>query len=110
MHQEMSYYRGGAKRKNFRKPYENKVQPQPKKIKKLDMRKSEEFNFMLSKIILDLPDSIRGSIAGGIYAAASRQGISEARNFVLKKQEEGIITERVQKQIVYLLNDYSTYR
>ena len=97
-------------RKNYRRRYDEKPQHQPKKVKKLDMRKSEEFNYILSKIITDLPDSIRGSLAGGIYATASRQGIVEAKNFVSKKQEEGIITEKVQKQIIFLLNDYSTYR
>jgi hypothetical protein len=84
--------------------------PRPKRIKKLDMRKSEEFNFMLSKAVQDLPDSIRGSIAGGIYAMASRQGITEARDFVIKKKEEGVLDETIQKQIWNLLNDYSTYR
>ena len=84
--------------------------PRPKRIKKLDMRKSEEFNFMLSKAVEALPDGIRGSIAGGIYAIASRTGISEARDFVVKKREEGVIDEGTQKQIWILLNDYSTYR
>lgn len=96
-----------------KKPYrskEDKRQPVPKKIKKLDMRKSEEFNFMLSKAIESLPDSVRGSIAGGIYAAASRQGLNEARIFLNKKGEEGILDEKMQRQIWNLLNDYSTYR
>jgi hypothetical protein len=84
--------------------------PRPKRIKKLDMRKSEEFNFMLSKAVESLPYSIRGSITGGIYAIASRQGISEARDFVIKKKEEGVLDEGTQKQIWNLLNDYSTYR
>ncbi len=81
-----------------------------KRIKKLDMRKTEEFTFMLSKAVEKLPDSIRGSIAGGIYAIASRQGISEARDFIMKKKEEGVLDEGTQKQIWNLLNDYSTYR
>lgn len=81
-----------------------------KKIKKLDMGKTEEFNYMLSKAVQKLPDSIRGSISGGIYAIASRQGITEARDFIAKKKEEGILDENMQKQIWLLLNDYSTYR
>ncbi len=84
--------------------------PRPKRVKKLDMRKSEEFNYMLSKAVESLPDSIRGSIAGGIYSIASRQGITEARDFVIKKKDESVIDEATQKQIWNLLNDYSTYR
>ncbi|MCL4345388.1 MAG: hypothetical protein M1375_04935 [Candidatus Thermoplasmatota archaeon] len=106
MDNRRSNYKG---KKPFRSK-EDKRQPVPKKVKKLDMRKSEEFNFMLSRAIEDLPDSIRGSIAGGIYAAASRQGLNEAKTFLAKKGEEGLIDEKMQKQIWNLLNDYSTYR
>ncbi len=111
-----------AARKKFTKrkpPIRNKGRygkPDPrtvfheKKVKKLDMGKTEEFNYMLSKAVQKLPDSIRGSIAGGIYAIASRQGINEARDFITKKREEGILDENMQRQISLLLGDYSTYR
>ncbi len=107
---KMDNRRSNYKGKRPFRSKEDKRQPPSKKIKKLDMRKSEEFNFMLMKAIENLPDSIRGSIAGGVYAAASRQGLNEAKNFLTKKGEEGVLDEKTQRTIWNLLNDYSTYR
>ncbi|MCL4347763.1 MAG: hypothetical protein M1159_01505 [Candidatus Thermoplasmatota archaeon] len=95
-------------KRNYR--YEQREPVRPKRIKKLNMRKSDEFNYMLGRIVEGLPDSIRGSIMGSVYAIASKKGIREAKDFILKKGEEGLISEDIQKKLTDLVFDYSTYR
>lgn len=84
--------------------------PKPKKSKKLDMRKSEEFNYMLGRAVDELPESVKGAIRGSIYAIASKKGAKEAKDFIGKKRDEGIIDGNTQKRLVDLVFDYSKYR
>ena len=81
-----------------------------KKIRKLNMRKDYEFRYMLGQILKDLPEGIQGSLKGTIYAKASNYGIREARDYILKKKEEGIIDETLAKKLIDLLYKYSVYR
>ncbi|MCL5438053.1 MAG: hypothetical protein M1148_02515 [Candidatus Thermoplasmatota archaeon] len=74
------------------------------------MRKSEEFSYQLSKEVESLPESIRGAVKGSIYAIASRKGSREAKEYVQKKCEEGVIGERMQGRLIDLIFDYSKYR
>lgn len=78
-----------------------------KRSRRLDMRKTEEFNYMLNKIVEELPDSVRGAIKGGLYSIASKQGTKEAREYISKKFEEGIIDDSTQKRLYNLIADYS---
>jgi hypothetical protein len=78
--------------------------------KKLDMRKMDEFNFMLSKAVESLPDSIRGQIKGSIYSMASRKGAKEAKDYIVKKFQEGVLDQNLEKKLLDLLYDYSKYR
>lgn len=89
--------------------YENQEE-RKKKVKKLDMKKSEEFNFMLNKALANISENLRGSIAGSIYSMSSRHGINMAKEFVIKKKEEGLLNEENVKKIMNLLNEYSIYR
>lgn len=74
------------------------------------MRKSEEFNFMLNRIVEDLPDSVRGAIKGSLYSIASKQGTKEAREYISKKYDEGFIDDSTQRKLNNLLADYSKMR
>ncbi|KAA8922762.1 MAG: hypothetical protein F6Q11_03100 [Thermoplasma sp.] len=82
----------------------------PKREKKLDMRRSEEFGYMLGKAVEGLPDSVRGAIRGSIYSLASKKGIKEAKEFIGKKYQEGVIDYDTQKKLINLIYDYSKYR
>ncbi|MCL4336440.1 MAG: hypothetical protein M1344_04325 [Candidatus Thermoplasmatota archaeon] len=81
-----------------------------KKSKRLDMRKTEEFNYMLGKVVEDLPDSVRGAIKGSLYSIASKKGTREAKDYITKKYEEGLIDDGMQKRLYDLLADYSKFR
>ncbi len=81
-----------------------------KKIRKLNMRKDFEFRYMLGQALKDLPEGVQGSLKGSIYAKASNQGIKEAKEYILKKKEEGVIDERMAKKLIDLLYKYSVYR
>ncbi|PYB68903.1 hypothetical protein DMB44_01550 [Thermoplasma sp. Kam2015] len=82
----------------------------PKREKKLDMRRSEEFGYMLGKAVESLPDSVRGAIRGSIYSLASKKGVKEAKEFIGKKYQEGVIDYDTQKKLINLIYDYSKYR
>ena len=81
-----------------------------KKMKKLNMYKKDEFRYLLNKKLNDLPESVRGSVSGGIYSIASRTGIEETKVYIMKKKEEGVIDEKLAKELINLLYRYSTYR
>ena len=80
------------------------------RAKRLDMRKSDEFNYMLGKAVEDLPESTKGAIRGSIYAIVSKKGIKEAKTFIGEKYEEGMIDSQTQKRLLDLIYDYSKYR
>ncbi|MEM0157132.1 MAG: hypothetical protein QXN26_03580 [Thermoplasmataceae archaeon] len=82
----------------------------PKKSRRLDMRKTEEFNFMLGKIVEELPDSVRGAVKGSLYSIASKKGTREARDYIMKIRTDGTIDEDMQKRLLDLLADYSKFR
>ncbi len=74
------------------------------------MRKDYEFRYLLGQILKELPEGVQGSMKGTIYAKASNIGIKEARDFILKKKEEGVIDEVTAKKLIDLLYKYSVYR
>jgi len=80
------------------------------RAKRLDMRKSDEFNYMLGRAVEDLPESTKGAIRGSVYAIVSRQGTKEAKSFIGEKYEEGKIDSQTQKKLLDLIYDYSKYR
>ncbi|EQB71710.1 MAG: hypothetical protein AMDU1_APLC00020G0076 [Thermoplasmatales archaeon A-plasma] len=82
----------------------------PKKSRRLDMRKTEEFNFMLGKIVEELPDSVRGAVKGSLYSIASKKGTREARDYIVKIRTDGLIDDDMQKRLLDLLADYSKFR
>lgn len=80
------------------------------KRRKLDMRKDYEFRYLLGQILKDLPEGVQGALKGTIYAKASNMGIREAKEYILKKKEEGVITDAVSRKLIDLLYKYSVYR
>ena len=76
----------------------------------MNMRKDYEFRYLLGQILKDLPEGVQGSMKGTIYAKAANIGIKEARDFILKKKEEGVIDEPTAKKLIDLLYKYSVYR
>ena len=80
------------------------------KRRKLDMRRDYEFRYLLGKILEGLPEGLVGSLKGTIYAKASNIGIREARDYILKKKEEGTIDGVTAKKLIDLLYKYSVYR
>ncbi len=82
----------------------------PVKRRKLDMRRDYEFRYLLGQLLKDLPEGVQGALKGSIYAKASNMGIREARDYILKKKEEGVIDEGTSRKLIDLLYKYSVYR
>ena len=89
---------------------ELRVRIRTKKTKNLDMNRIKDFKWELDQIIKDLPDSVKGNIKGSVYAKASKLGIKETKNFIMQKEEEGVISDEMGKKIVRLLYRYNRYR
>lgn len=79
------------------------------KRKKLDMSKNAEFRYLLKEMLNDLDESVRGSIFGAIYSKASKINIYEARDYVIKIKNEGLISEKKAKELIDLIFKYSKY-
>ncbi len=95
------------KNRNNNKNYRNN---QKIDIKKLDMRKNDEFNHMLGNIVNELPESTRGAMKGSIYSIISKQGTKEAKEFIIKKKNDGVISAEMERSLINLIYDYSKYR
>ncbi len=80
------------------------------RAKRLDMRKSEEFNYMLGQALDDLPESTKGAIRGGVYSIISKKTTKDAKDYISEKYREGMIDSETQKKLLDLIVDYSKYR
>ena len=96
-------------RRNVRRK-EVKIRTRTKKAKKLDMNRIKDFKWELDQVLKDLPDSIKGNIKGSVYAKASKLGIKETKDFIMQKEEEGVISDEMGKKIMRLLYRYNRYR
>ncbi len=109
----MAYYRrfrNSGSRYGDNRNFRNRDDQSQERVKKLDMRKEEEFRYLLSKIIENLPDSLRGAIKGSVYSIASKKGVKDAKQYIIKKREEGLIDPGIEKRLIDLVYDYSKYR
>ena len=81
-----------------------------KKTRKLDMRRNYEFRYLLGQLLSELPEGVQGALKGTIYAKAANMGIKEAKEFILRKRDEGVIDDKMAKKLIDLLYKYSVYR
>lgn len=90
--------------------YYQQPQPEVKRIKKLDMGRNGEFQYLLSQMVNSLPESVRGAVKGSIYAIASRKGAKEAKEYIQKKNQEGVISSGMGRDLIELVFQYSKYQ
>lgn len=100
----MAYYR--YKKRDYRP----KADHTGEKKRKLDMHREEEFRYLLARLIDPLPESLRGAIKGSVYSIAAQKGAKEAKDYITKKKDEGIIDSSMEKRLIDLVFDYSKYR
>ncbi|MEL9998901.1 MAG: hypothetical protein QXG55_03260 [Thermoplasmata archaeon] len=79
------------------------------KRRKLDMSKNTEFRYLLKELLNSLPENMRGAVFGAIYSKASKKDIKDARDYILKIKNDGLIDENLSKKLIDLLYDYSKY-
>lgn len=77
--------------------------------RKLDMSRNAEFRYLLKEKLNDLPENMRGAVFGAIYSKASKIGIQDARDYILKIKNEGMIDEKKAKELIDLIFKYSKY-
>ncbi len=80
------------------------------KRKKLNMRKDYEFRYQLGQLLKDLPEGVQGALKGTIYSKAANIGIRDARDYILRKRDEGVIDDKLARKLIDLLYKYSVLR
>ena len=73
------------------------------------MSKNTEFRYLLKELLNSLPENMRGAVFGAIYSKASKKDIKDARDYILKIKNDGLIDENLSKKLIDLLYDYSKY-
>lgn len=78
----------------------------------LDKSKENYFKYDMEDILskAEVPEERRASLVATIFAKGSRGTTVEAKDFVKEKLTEGVLTEPVYKQIINLIEGYSTWR
>ncbi|MGC1120917.1 MAG: hypothetical protein WBA22_07460 [Candidatus Methanofastidiosia archaeon] len=88
----------------------NKVLRRSKRVRKLNMRRIDDFKWSLSQILDDVDDQNVSAVKGAIYAKASKIGVREAKDFIWEKQREGVLEHDVALRLTRLLSKFSVYR
>ena len=76
----------------------------------MDLRRTIEFKYALSKVLDGLPDTITGTLKGSIYAKADREDMDSALDFINAKVEDKIISEETGAELAKLLKKFCVYR
>ncbi|MFQ6087934.1 MAG: hypothetical protein ACE5K0_03415 [Candidatus Methanofastidiosia archaeon] len=84
--------------------------PRMRRIRKLNMRRLDDFKWELSVILREVAEENVGAIRGAIYTKASKIGVKEAKQFIREKEEEGLITSETARKLTGLLTKYSVFR
>jgi hypothetical protein len=92
------------------RPDKKKRRKRTKRVRKLNMRRIDDFKWHLSKILDDVEDQNASAVKGTVYAKASKIGVREAKDYIWEKQREGVIEHDVALRLTRLLSKYSTYR
>jgi hypothetical protein len=81
-----------------------------KRVRKLNMRRIDDFKWSLSQILDDVDDQNASAVKGAVYTKASKIGVREAKDYIWEKQREGVIERDVALRLTRLLSKYSVYR
>lgn len=78
----------------------------------LDKSKENYFKYDMEDLLKksEVVEERRLSLAATIFAKGSRGTTDEAKEYAKEKLDEGVITEPVYKQIIILIDGYSTWR
>jgi hypothetical protein len=98
-----------ANKRNFRKD-KRRPRKRAKRVRKLNMRRIDDFKWDLSHILDDVNDENVSGVKGAIYAKASKIGVKEAKDYIWEKQREGTLEREVALRLTRLLSKYSVYR
>jgi hypothetical protein len=96
-------------KRNYRKD-KRKYRKRAKRVRKLNMRRIDDFKWDLSHILDDVNDENVSAVKGAIYAKASKIGVREAKDYIWEKQREGTLERDVALKLTRLLSKYSVYR
>ncbi|MDP6906458.1 MAG: hypothetical protein QF440_03470 [Candidatus Thalassarchaeaceae archaeon] len=100
------------KRPTGRPGKRNRPQSPSKKVRKLHRGKYQEFKYDVRKILDEekVEDEHRSNVLGQAWAKGERQGVNEAKDFIVGKIEAGIISQKCGDRIINLIDSLTTRR
>ncbi|MEE2747014.1 MAG: hypothetical protein VX473_00900 [Candidatus Thermoplasmatota archaeon] len=103
---------GGQQRRGGRQGKRNKPQGPTKRVQKLHRGKYMEFKYDVRRILDEenVEDEHRSNVLGQTWAKGERQGVSDAKDFLQGKVDDGIISEECSKRIIKLIDSLTTRR
>jgi hypothetical protein len=81
-------------------------------IKKLDIRRLEYFQYDAREVFnsTEMESKVWNPLLASIVTKASRLSIKDTNEYIEKLREEGVISNSVAKDLIYLLEKYKRWR
>ena len=82
------------------------------RAKRLDRSRHMEYKYEMRGLLedLDIPEEHRSNLLGTIWARGERQTVSEAKQFISEKSEEGVLTEEQESTLKSVVDRYTVRR
>ena len=82
------------------------------RAKRLDRSRHMEYKYEMRGLLdnLNIPDEHRSSLLGTIWARGERQTVSEAKQFISEKYEQGVLTEEQKSTLKNVVDRYTVRR
>ena len=82
------------------------------RAKRLDRSRHMEYKYEMRGLLdnLNIPDEHRSSLLGTIWARGERQTVSEAKQFISEKYEQGVLTEEQKSTLNDVVDRYTVRR
>ncbi|MEW5936371.1 MAG: hypothetical protein AB1665_00940 [Candidatus Thermoplasmatota archaeon] len=103
----MQHPRRGKGRKGGRPRAKRRYTP---KKRRLNLRRLNEFKWLLNEILSVLPENVRGTLRGSIIAKADKIDVQAAIEFIQQKEAEGLIERDIAERLCSHVMRYTTYR
>ena len=89
----------------------NSFQPAAR-AKRLDRSRHMEYKYEMRKLLIDIdiPEEHRSNILGTIWARGERQTVTDAKEFISEKREQGVLSEDQESTLRSVVDRYTVRR
>ena len=82
------------------------------RAKRLDRSRHMEYKYEMRRLLIDIdiPEEHRSNILGTIWARGERQTVTDAKEFISEKCEQGVLTEEQESTLSGVVDRYTVRR